>query len=179
MTSFSDISIQVPGLETERLRFRAPAMSDFNAEAEFYASDRSIGVGGPYPREKAWSKLCEKIGQWVLRGYGVWALEEKATGTYVGRVGIYHPIEWPEAELAWTMMEAGEGKGYAFEAVKTARDYAYNTYGWGALISVIMNDNTRSIALAERLGCKRDGGFEHPAYGFLPIWRHPGPEALA
>ena len=176
MTELPDISIQIPHLETERLHFRAPALSDFNAEAEFYASDRSKGVGGPYPREKVWSKLCEKIGQWVLRGYGVWALEEKSTGTYVGRVGIYHPIEWPEAELAWTMMAAGEGKGYAFEAAQTVRDHMYRVHGWGALISVIMDDNARSIALAERLGCTREGGFEHPAYGYLPIWRHPGPE---
>ena len=41
-----------------------------------------------------------------------------------------------------------------------------------------MADNARSIRLAERLGCRKDGIFTHPEHGRLDIWVHPAPEAL-
>lgn len=165
----------IPNLETDRLRFRLPGLSDLKDEVAFYASSRSAGVGGPYSADKVWPKHLAKIGQWVVRGYGVWALDEKATGTYVGRAGINHPPEWPEPELAWTMMAHGENRGFAFEAAKAARAFAYNAYGWTTLISLIVEGNTRSVALAKRLGCTQEPDFVHPSYGPLQVWRHPCP----
>ena len=171
--------IDIPVLETERLILRAPSIDDFEAETAFYATARSQGVGGPHPVETVWQKLCERLGQWVMLGYGVWALDDKATGTYLGRVGILNPHEWPERELAWTLMAGAEGKGMAMEACLAVRDYVYRTHGWTTLMSVIMPPNTRSCALARRLGCWHEKDWEHPTHGTLNIWRHPGPEQLA
>ena len=179
MTPTADMTVQVPLLETQRLRFRAPAVSDFDAECAYYASERSRGVGGPYTPDQVWKALMTKIGQWIARGYGIWALDEKETGAYVGRVGINHPADWPEPEIAWTVMADGEGKGYAFEAAHAARAYAYAAYGWTTLTSMIVQDNPRSQALARRLGCVQEDDFQHPSYGALQVWRHPAPEALA
>ncbi|MEM1161012.1 MAG: GNAT family N-acetyltransferase [Pseudomonadota bacterium] len=178
MTFAQTISATVPLLETERLRFRAPSVDDYSAEVGFGASERSKGTGGPFAMDQVWRAQLSRIGQWVALGYGVWSLDEKSTGNYVGRVGIYHPADWPEAELAWTLMANGEGKGYAYEAALAARVWAYDSLGWTTLISVILPDNTRSLALAERLGCKADGTFEHVSFGTMNVWRHPGPEAL-
>ncbi|MEM7190448.1 MAG: GNAT family N-acetyltransferase [Pseudomonadota bacterium] len=178
MTGFQTLTVDVPLLETERLRFRAPSVDDFDAEVVYGASDRSKGTGGPSPLDQVWRAQLSRIGQWVALGYGVWSLDEKSTGNYVGRVGIYHPADWPEAELAWTVMEHGEGKGFAYEAAIKARNWAYETLGWTTLISVILPDNTRSLALAERLGCRQDGTFDHVSFGTMNVWRHPGPEAL-
>ena len=165
-------TISIPTLETERLILRAPRMDDFEAYAEFNASDRSKGVGGPYNRAKAWSRQCALIGQWQMRGYGRWMLEEKTTGKPMGVVGIYHPDDWPEAEIGWSLFADAEGKGYAFEAALASRSYAYDVLGWSTIISLTMDGNDRSEALARRMGATNEGIFQHPELGPLTVWRH-------
>ena len=105
------LKLDIPVLETERLRMRAFRIEDVEPEREFMMSERSIGVGGPFPAEQAWRSISGFIGHWVLRGYGFWAVEEKASGTYVGRVGPWYPEGWPEPEIGWSVTAAGEGKG--------------------------------------------------------------------
>ena len=173
------IALDIPVLETERLRFRMLSVDDFDEEVAFYATDRSKGVGGPLEAREVWRVLSTFIGHWVIHGYGMWALEDKATGRYAGRAGFLNPIDWPEPEIGWTLMAHAEGKGLAYEAALTVRDFAYKTLGWTTAISLILDDNTRSGALAKRLGCTRDGVFRHAKHGDVPVWRHPGPEVLA
>ena len=74
------ISLGIPVLETERLRLRAPSEADFESDAAFYTSDRAAGVGGKCGRDEVWRHLAALIGHWVFRGYGYWAVEERATG---------------------------------------------------------------------------------------------------
>ena len=169
----------IPVLETERLVLRAPSEEDFEADVVFYASDRSAGVGGPSPRDEVWRKLAATLGHWVLRGYGFWSIDEKATGAYCGRAGSHYPDGWPEPEIGWKLVAEAEGRGIAYEAALAARRYAYETLGWTTAISLIGPGNTRSIALALRLGATRDPDYDHPSYGTMEIYRHPSPEALA
>ena len=171
-------TIDMPEIETERLRFRLPALADLADETAFYASDRSAGVGGPKPEREVFRILAGILGHWVMRGYGFYALEEKATGRYVGRCGLWMPLEWPEPEIGWTLMTHAEGKGLAHEAAIAVRDHAYRVRGWGPLISLIDPDNTRSKRLAERLGARFETIYEHPTYGGVEQWRHPGAGAL-
>ena len=171
----SETTVNIPTVETERLRLRAAKWSDFDAYADFRASPRSKGVGGPYSREQTVDHLAELIGHWHLRGFGRWVVADKSTDAPLGVVGLYHPEAWPEPEVAWTLFDAAEGKGIAFEAAAASRAYAYDTLGWTTAISCIYPDNPRSIALAERLGATREGTFDHPSLGQLGIWRHPGP----
>ena len=168
-----------PTLETERLILRAPCEADVGPEAEFFASDRAVFLGGQQPREQVWRMVATLIGHWHIRGYGFFGVEEKATGTYVGHVGPWCPEGWPEREIGWTMMNGFEGKGYAFEAAIAARAWAYDKLGWTTAISLIDPNNTRSIALAKRLNAGYDGDFMHERYGLMQIWRHPDPEALS
>lgn len=168
----------IPTLETERLRLRSPRWDDFEAYAEFRGSDRAKVLGGPFTREQAFDQLGEIIGHWSLRGYGRWMVADKATDAPLGVVGLYFPEEWPEPEVAWSVFEAGEGKGIAFDAAMASRDYAYKTLGWTTAISLIDPSNTRSLALAKRMGCTSGETYDHPTYGTMHIWRHPAPEAL-
>lgn len=171
--------LHIPTLETERLRLRAPKASDFDAYADFCMSDRSKGVGGPYTRGDAFQRLAGLIGQWVLRGYGRWMVADRATDAPLGVVGILHPVEWPEPEIAWSVFAGAEGRGIAHEAALEARRYAYNVLGWQTIISCTTPDNHRSIALAQRMGARPDGSFEHPVFGTLLIWRHPSASEVA
>ena len=168
--------IEIPILETERLRLRAPCQDDFEAEAEFYASERSRFVGGPLSRDLAWRKLASVIGHWQLRGYGFWSIDEKSTGIFCGRVGLWYPEGWPEPEIGWSLMQNAEGKGIALEGALKARDHAYKTLGWKTAISLMDPANQRSEALAKRMGAVFDRKYEHPSFGITNIWRHLPPE---
>lgn len=172
-------TLHIPTLETERLVLRAPRAQDFEPFAAFCASPRAVGVGGPYARSDAFTRLCAIVGQWQLLGYGRWIVADKGTDEALGFVGIFHPEGWPGPEIGWSVFEAAEGRGIAFEAAVATRAYAYETLGWDTIISCTKPDNTRSIALANRMGCTADGGFEHEIHGPHLIWRHPSAQELA
>lgn len=173
------VDFRIPEIETERLRLRLPKMSDLAAHVAFRASERSWGVGGPYDADSSFHHLESIVGQWQLRGYGRWMVADRATDEPYGIVGIYHPTDWPEPEIGWSIYENAEGRGIAHEAALLSRTFAYSRLGWSRIVSLIMADNDRSIRLAQRLGCREEGVFDHPTLGRLNIWVHPSPEALA
>ncbi|MGC3938810.1 GNAT family N-acetyltransferase [Roseobacter sp. EG26] len=170
--------IRIPTLRTERFVMRAPRMSDLDAYAAFRGSERSKGVGGPYNREQSHDNLCGIIGHWHLEGYGRWMVTD-TDDTPLGVVGLMNTPFWPEPEIAWSVFGDAEGKGVAFEAAQAARTYAYDVLGWTTAIGCVLADNTRSHALATRMGAARDGSFTHEELGELFIYRHPSPEAAA
>ena len=170
--------MDIPVIETERLRLRAPKMADVEPYWVFSASDNSRTVGGPFARHTVFTRLSAIAGHWTLRGFGRWMIADKATDEALGIVGPFFPDDWPEAEIAWTVFPNAEGKSVAFEAAKAARAFAYETLGWSTAVSCVAPDNPRSEALAKRMGCALEGAFEHDDYGVLNIWRHPAPEAL-
>lgn len=167
-----------PVIETERLILRPNRPEDFDAYAAFYATDRARLRGGVKTRAQAWIQFAAEIGHWSLRGYGFWAVEDKATGAYCGQVGLWNPEGWAEPEIGWLMMEGFEGKGYAHEAALRARAYAYNTLGWTRAASCISEGNDRSIRLAERMGATFDRRFPRDGMPDHLVYIHPAPEAL-
>lgn len=148
----------IPDLSTARLRLRAPDLADFEHRAAFYASDRSIGEGGPKDRAQAWRVFASDVGQWPLMGYGPFSLEQD--GAYVGEVGIYRAADYPEPELGWFVVPDAEGRGIAAEAARAVMVWARASFGWNHLVNYIDPGNARSIALGLRLGgriCDRPG----------------------
>lgn len=173
-----NVSFQIPVIETDRLLMRLPKASDLAAVEAFRTSRRSVGVGGPYEPGTSFHYMSAVIGQWQLRGYGRWIVADKETDQALGLVGIYHPEDWPEPEIGWSLYaQEAEGRGIAQEAALASRDYAYKTLGWNRIVSLIMPDNARSIALAERMSCQKTTRYDHPTYGALDIWVHAAPEA--
>lgn len=74
----------------------------------------------------------------------------------VGQVGINHGPLFPERELGWLLYEGHEGQGYATEAARALRDWAFGAGGLETLVSYFDAGNHRSIAVAERLGGRPD-----------------------
>lgn len=168
-------AVPVPALETERLILRAPRMVDFDGFAEILGDARSRFIGGPYSRADAWLEFAADAGGWLLKGFGYWSLEERATGRYLGAVGFSQPEWFPERELGWMLLGAHEGRGFATEAGRAALDCAFRRFGWRTLVSYIDPPNARSIRLAERLGARRDDRAERPTPSDL-VYRHSPPE---
>lgn len=150
----------IPTLRTERLLLRGFRETDLDAFAAIGADPevmRYLGDGRTFGRDDAWRQMAMFLGHWALRGFGPWAVEERSTGAYVGRVGLYCPEGWPGPEVGWVLARAHWGKGFALEAARAALDHAFRVLGWSRAISVIQPDNARSIRVAERLGERLDG----------------------
>jgi RimJ/RimL family protein N-acetyltransferase len=111
-------------------------------------------------RLEAWRHLAFLIGHWDLLGYGHWAVEEKASGVFAGRVGFLNPADWPGFEIGWTLGRNFWGKGYATEAARRALQFAFDELDRSHVISLIHPDNKASIRVAERLGEKLEGNTE-------------------
>ena len=155
--------VLIPELETERLILRALGEEDFDDYARMCADPdvmRYLGEGQPLTRPEAWRQMAFIIGHWQLRGYGLWAVEEKTSGKLVGRIGFYNPEGWPGFELGWTLARGAWGKGYATEGARRALAYAFADMGREKIISLIHPENLASIRVAERLGEKPEGRAE-------------------
>ena len=168
---------QIPELTTPRLRMRLPKATDIPAHAAFHASARSKNVGGPMDAAASYAHLAGIVGQWQLRGYGRWMVADRETDEPLGVVGLYHPMDWPEAEVGWTLYEQAEGKGIAREAATATIRHAYIALGWKRIVSLVANNNLRSVQLAQALGCRKESVYEHPTFGLLDVWVHRPPEA--
>ena len=141
-------------LETERLIMRQFREADTDEYAELCADEEVMRyVGGKaLTRAEAWRQMAMLVGHWQLRGYGFWAVEEKASGALVGRVGCWRPEGWLDFEVGWTLARKFWGRGYATEAARAAMGYAFTRLGREHVVSIIHPDNVRSIRVAERLG---------------------------
>ena len=147
-------------LETERLRMRWFRESDFEqfCKMTFNAEVmRFLGDGKPMDELNSWRQMATFMGHWYLRGYGIWAVEEKSTANLVGRIGFMNPTGWPGFELGWTLARDSWGKGYATEAARRALEYAFTEMDRDHVISLIAPANVASVKVAERLGEKVEG----------------------
>lgn len=167
--------VDIPVLETERLTLRAPRAADFDAFKSFSLSERATFVGGGPDKDTgyAWRMLSTIVGHWHLRGFGIFVAERKDTGKPIGSMGPWHPEPVPHAELSWTIWDVDtEGQGFAFEAMTKIRHHAYTALGWTTAVSHIDAANTRSAALATRLGCVIDHDTKGPHPDDI-VYRHP------
>jgi ribosomal-protein-alanine N-acetyltransferase len=147
--------VEIPVIETERLRLSAFDERHFEAYAAMLAdpsSTRFVGDGEPLDRMNAWRSMAMLLGHWQLRGYGMWAIELKETGEFVGRVGLHRPEGWPDLELGWMLTARQRGHGYATEGARVALELAYRTLDVPRIVSLIRIDNTASERVARRLG---------------------------
>ncbi|AMV37053.1 GNAT family N-acetyltransferase [Planctomyces sp. SH-PL62] len=149
-------------LETERLTLRQFRESDLDAYAEMTSDPevmRYLG-SGPMNRAEAWRNMATILGHWTLRGFGIWAVEERAGGALIGRVGCWRPEGWPGLEVGWMLRRASWGQGFATEAARASLDVAFERLGENHVISMIQGDNQPSIRVARRLGMRLEGRTE-------------------
>ena len=148
-------------LETERLRLRPFREADLEAYAAIVADAQTMTfMGGPRDRVRAWADIAWCLGHWTLRGYGLWAAEEKASGALVGRIGLLNPEGWPGLEVGWLVARGHWGRGLATEGGRAALAYAFEALGADHVISLIRPDNAASIRVAEKLGEHPEGRIE-------------------
>jgi len=153
------MALDIPVLETARLRLRGHRLADFEDCVTLWSDPevtRFVG-GKPSTREEVWMRLAKNNGLWSLLGHGPWAVEEKDSGAYLGGVGFYDgkrdivPSLEGLAEVGWALTPRVHGKGYATEAVRAV-------LAWGdahlnlPMVCIIDPENLASIRVAEKVG---------------------------
>lgn len=101
------------------------------------------------------------------RGWGFWAAEERASGKFMGFIGLHKPVAdlpfSPCVEVGWRLATAFWGKGYATEGARAALDYGFTTLDLAEIVSFTASINARSRAVMQRLGMMKDTDtFFHP-----------------
>jgi len=90
-------------------------------------------------------------------GYSLLAVERKPDGAFVGQVGLLH---WDDVdgredvEVAYMLAPEYWGAGYATEAARACRDWAFAHLGVDRVVSFIVTENHSSIAVARRNGMR-------------------------
>jgi RimJ/RimL family protein N-acetyltransferase len=151
-----------PAIETERLKLRPWCGADIAPNTAMLADPataRFITVDGkPITDELiGWRNAAVMAGHWALHGAGMFVVEEKTSGKFVGRVGPWFPPGWPGFEVGWGIASGFRGKGYAVEAARAAIDWSFATFEIDRIIHCIDHDNVASQAVAIRLGAEKQG----------------------
>jgi RimJ/RimL family protein N-acetyltransferase len=131
-------------------------------------------IGNPSSPSRTWLRILAYRGHWALLGFGYWAVEEKASGRYVGELGFadfrrdLHPAIQGMPELGWVLASNAHGKGYATEGLRAIVAWGDRNFGSLRTACIIRRDNHRSFRIAEKLGYQ----------AFAPVCAAEEPEAL-
>lgn len=153
-----------PILTTNRLLLRPHRLDDFDALHAMWAAPEVYRfiTGRPSTREECWMRLLRYAGLWTLLGYGYWAVEDKASGRYIGDIGFadfHRDIDPPlgnTPEMGWMIAPEHHGKGLASEALAAMLDWGAKTLPHKDCVCFISDDNAPSVALAKKMGFVKD-----------------------
>lgn len=150
----------VPELLTPRLRLRGHRAEDL-ADCLAMWSDPEVTryIGGrPFTEEEVWARILRYVGHWVVMGYGYWAIEERASGRFVGEAGmadVHRAIEtrWRGVpEVGWALAPWAQGRGLATEAVLAVLEWADAVLPGRRTVCMIEPGHDGSWRVAEKCG---------------------------
>lgn len=163
-----------PRVETPRLVLRPHRAADLDAVAALWADPEVVRyIGGkPATRQDAWSRILRYAGHWALLGFGYWAIELRATGAFVGEIGLANferdvvpPLDAPE--LGFALVPAVHRQGIAHEAAEAvlAREGAR----FPRTVALVDEGHRASARVLARLGYVESG---RTSYGGAAVVRY-------
>jgi RimJ/RimL family protein N-acetyltransferase len=157
------------GLETGRLLLRRWRPSD---RAPFAALNADPEVMEHFPARLTRAESDAAVDRieagFDEHGFGLWAVEVKATGEFIGFTGLSVPSFeahfTPAVEIGWRLARPAWGHGYASEAARRALAAGFSDYGLAEVVSFTSVGNVRSQAVMRRIGMTHDPAddFGHP-----------------
>ncbi len=153
-------TVTAPNIETDRLWLRGHRLDDFADSFAMWSDPvvtRFIG-GKPSTEQQIWARLLGYVGHWALLGFGYWALEEKASGRFIGELGFADYKRDIDSsmrnvpELGWALASGVHGKGYATEAVRAAVAWGDECLRAARTVCMINPENLASIRVAQKFG---------------------------
>jgi len=173
MPDTQSLPLQIPILETERLRLRGHRLEDFVHSAAMWADARITEhtTGKPQSEEESWTRFLRYAGHWSVMGFGYWVVEEKASGNFLGEVGFadykrdIQPSLKGVPEIGWALAAHAHGKGFATEAVRAAVTWGDKHFDSKRTACIIAPENLASVRVAEKCGYRE---FQRTTYKDRP-----------
>jgi RimJ/RimL family protein N-acetyltransferase len=174
-------------IETERLVLRLPRLEDADGILDSVSDPEVMRWIGAEPGDRAAAVAAVErwLARWEADRVGHFAIERKGDGRVLGRAGflVWDRSTWEsssyaaaaddaETELGWTLAREHWGHGYATEAARAVRDWAYEERDVERIISLIAPDNVRSIRVAVKL-CATPEQMIQTHHGPTIVWVHP------
>jgi RimJ/RimL family protein N-acetyltransferase len=150
-------------VETARLYLRPWQDDDLDKLAGLYADPRvmrHISGGVAFSRERVASLLEHGVRQWRELGFGPWAALDKASGAWIGEIGLNEIPDWPDVhkiEVGWELRPAWWGRGLAPEGGRAALQFGFAEHHLERIISVTKAENTPSRRVMEKIGLSYQG----------------------
>lgn len=155
-------------IETSRLLLREMNEDDFSNlctilqdEEVMYAYEHAFSD----EEVEAW--LNNQLKRYDKYGFGLWAVILKETGQFIGQTGLsmqpYNDLEI--LEIGYLFAKKFWHKGYATEAAKACKDYAFDQLNQREVYSIIRDTNIASINVAKRNGMVKVAEFIKHYYG--------------
>ena len=145
-------------LETERLFLRELTADDFDALYEVLA-DSDIMQHYPYTfdesRVRNW--INKSIERYEIFGFGLWAVCLKETDEMIGDCGLtmQNINGMIKPEIGYHINKRYQRQGYAKEAARACRDWAFENTPFNILYSYMKKKNVASIATAMANGMSK------------------------
>lgn len=149
-------------LETERLLLREMGQSDLAALCAILQDDETMyAYEGALSDDEAQAWLDRQMERYARDGFGLWAVVLKETGAMIGQCGLtYQDADGVRVvEVGYLFQRAFWHRGYATEAARACRDYAFDQVGVDTVYSIIRDTNIPSQKVALRNGMKPEGSF--------------------
>ena len=111
-----------------------------------------VDDGQPIGRDqcKGWIGVTQK--NYTKYGYGMSAIELRASGKVIGFAGLVHPGGQETAEIKYAFLQAYWGQGFATEMAQGMLDYGQREFGLTEIIATIAPDNLASQRVMTKAG---------------------------
>ncbi|WP_109513962.1 GNAT family N-acetyltransferase [Pseudomonas ovata] len=157
-------------LDSARLSMRQWHDDDLPAFAALCADPQVMRYfPEPLSRLQAAAMIGRLRGHFAELGFGLWALERKDTGAFIGFTGLtvvgFEAPFAPAVEIGWRLAREHWGLGFASEAAWTALGCGFDRLGLDEIVSFTAHSNLPSQKVMQAIGMQPDplGDFDHPA----------------
>lgn len=144
-------------IETERLLLRPWRDEDLEPYARICADSEVMSyLPAALSREESAEQMARFVRHWEELGYGLWAVEQRASGEFIGFVALMYQDEWPEGEhkteVGWRLGRDHWGRSLATEGALASVRYGFEGLGLERIISITLPENAASRRVMEKCG---------------------------
>jgi RimJ/RimL family protein N-acetyltransferase len=138
-------------LETERLALRQFTHADVDDLMQIFGDREAMSFYPvPFDHERTAGWIRWSLDSCAKNGFGLWAVIRKEDQLFLGDCGpMLQPVEdRTEMEIGYHMLRREWGRGYATEAARACRDYAFSALNYSRVVSIVdpLNIASRHVA---------------------------------
>ena len=149
-------------IETERLYLRRLEQGDYEALCDIMQDEAAMyAYEGAFSDDEVHEWLDRRISQYEKWGFSLWAVVLKSSGKLIGQCGLTMQ-QWKDREvleIGYLFNREYWHRGYAAEAARACREYAFDVLGADEVCSIIRDSNAPSIGVALRNSMSPEDSF--------------------